>query len=132
MKTVVGQDDFACMAETVRRRYTRLLNESKVQRPKSSEVRSEGGEAIPQELQKLVDETSEQMRRGHKGSESRLQAASDRLKPGLQTANLPDLILIDGGKGQLNAACAELAKLGLNHIPSSAWRRSSRRFTGRR
>jgi excinuclease ABC subunit C len=27
------------------------------------------------------------------------------------------LILIDGGKGQLNAACAELAKLGLSQIP---------------
>src|SRR5260221_9079180 len=27
MKTVVGQDDFACMAETVRRRYTRVLRE---------------------------------------------------------------------------------------------------------
>lgn len=32
-------------------------------------------------------------------------------------AGLPDLILIDGGKGQLNAASAELAKLGLSHIP---------------
>jgi excinuclease ABC subunit C len=30
---------------------------------------------------------------------------------------LPDLILIDGGKGQLNAACAELAKLGLSAMP---------------
>jgi excinuclease ABC subunit C len=30
---------------------------------------------------------------------------------------LPDLILIDGGKGQLNAACKELAKLGLDHLP---------------
>jgi excinuclease ABC subunit C len=29
----------------------------------------------------------------------------------------PDLILIDGGKGQLNAACAELKKLGLEKIP---------------
>jgi excinuclease ABC subunit C len=28
------------------------------------------------------------------------------------------LILIDGGKGQLNAACGELAKLGLAHIPA--------------
>jgi excinuclease ABC subunit C len=27
------------------------------------------------------------------------------------------LILIDGGKGQLGMACAELAKLGLGHIP---------------
>jgi excinuclease ABC subunit C len=30
---------------------------------------------------------------------------------------LPDLILIDGGKGQLNAACAELKKLGLEKTP---------------
>ena len=30
---------------------------------------------------------------------------------------MPDLILVDGGKGQLNAACAELAVLGLSHIP---------------
>ncbi|MGB7767911.1 MAG: excinuclease ABC subunit UvrC [Verrucomicrobiia bacterium] len=32
-------------------------------------------------------------------------------------ATLPDLILIDGGKGQLNAACAELKKLALEKIP---------------
>ena len=31
--------------------------------------------------------------------------------------NLPDLILIDGGKGQLGMACAELKKLGLEKIP---------------
>jgi excinuclease ABC subunit C len=30
---------------------------------------------------------------------------------------LPNLILIDGGKGQLNAACEILAKLGLSSIP---------------
>src|SRR6185369_16295572 len=30
---------------------------------------------------------------------------------------LPDLILIDGGKGQLGMACAELKKLGLETIP---------------
>jgi excinuclease ABC subunit C len=32
-------------------------------------------------------------------------------------SSFPDLILIDGGKGQLNAACAELAKLGLEKLP---------------
>jgi len=116
IKTVAGQDDFASMAEVVRRRYTRLLNESRVE---SRESRAEGGEAIPQELQKLVDETGAKVRRGRKagreGSESRLQAAPDRLKPGHQT--MPDLILIDGGKGQLSAACAELKNLGLEKIP---------------
>src|SRR5581483_8561682 len=65
MKTVVGQNDFACMAETIRRRYSLLLREAK-------------------------DGTG---------------------------ANLPDLILIDGGKGQLSAACEELEKLGLSRIP---------------
>ena len=29
IKTVAGQDDFACMAETVRRRYARLLAEGR-------------------------------------------------------------------------------------------------------
>jgi excinuclease ABC subunit C len=87
IKTVEGQDDFASMAEVVKRRYSRLLNESK----------AEGRESRA------------------KGLESRLQAA--RVNAELQTSNLPDLILIDGGKGQLNAACAELKKLGLEKIP---------------
>src|SRR6185503_17758548 len=33
------------------------------------------------------------------------------------TPRLPDLVLIDGGKGQLGMACAELKKLGLENIP---------------
>jgi excinuclease ABC subunit C len=113
IKSVEGQDDFASMAEVIRRRYTRLLNESK---DEGIEARAEGGEAIPQELQKLVDETSKRVRRGRNSAESRLLAAPDRPKQELQTSNLPDLILIDGGKGQLNAACAELAKLGLEQL----------------
>jgi excinuclease ABC subunit C len=102
IKTVAGQDDFASMAEVVRRRYTRLLNESSVA---SRESRAEGGEPIPQELQRLVDETSGAVRRGQ------------RVAPGKPLPSLPDLILIDGGKGQLNAAGAELAKLDLSHVP---------------
>ena len=60
IKTVVGQDDFAGMAEVVKRRYSRLQREAKP---------------------------------------------------------MPDLILIDGGKGQLGMACEELKKLGLEKIP---------------
>jgi excinuclease ABC subunit C len=100
------------MAEVVRRRYTRLLNESKVER---RELRAEGGEAIPQELQKLVDETSKRVKQG-KGR-ARSPSEPRRAADGAPYQNLPDLILIDGGKGQLNAACAELAKLGLGKVP---------------
>jgi excinuclease ABC subunit C len=89
IKTVEGQDDFAGMAEVVRRRYSRLLNESKVE---SRESKAKGSESRP------------------------AKGGTGRLKAGLQTASLPDLILIDGGKGQLSAACAELKKLGLEKI----------------
>jgi excinuclease ABC subunit C len=116
IKSVEGQDDFASMAEVVRRRYTRLLKESGV---RSQESEEEGGEAIPQELQKLVDETSAGVRRG--GKPKTVAAVYDRRDKDRRSqsaaTNLPDLILIDGGKGQLNAACAELAKLGLEKIP---------------
>jgi excinuclease ABC subunit C len=75
IKTVKGQDDFASVAEVVRRRYSRLLRESTVHSPQST-------------------------------------------VPGPQSAvGMPDLIVIDGGKGQLGAACDELEKLGLSHIP---------------
>ena len=89
IKTVEGQDDFASMAEVVKRRYTRLLKEAEVGRASS--------------LSRFVKtETA-----GNSGEMGRQGACP----------TLPDLILIDGGKGQLNAACAELAKLGLEKIP---------------
>ena len=135
IKTVAGQDDFASVAEVVKRRYTRLLDESKAQ---SATPKDEGGDAIPQELQKLVDETSRKVRRGIPVKDveqaSRLSPTSEikhvgqasSLSQTPKTGNrdrrdacptLPDLILIDGGKGQLNAACEELKKLGLEKIP---------------
>jgi len=75
IKDVTGQDDFACMAEAIRRRYRRLTNE----------------------LRHAPD-----------------PAAS---APASRPPQLPGLILIDGGKGQLNAACSELDTLELSDIP---------------
>ena len=96
MKTVVGQDDFACMAETIRRRYSRLLRE---QAGDASGEDDEAGKPIVEELRALIAKPREAPKEPNTGAPS-----------------LPDLILIDGGKGQLNAACAELAKLGLSGI----------------
>ena len=105
IKGVVGQDDFASIAEVVRRRYTRVLSEAK---GAGREARGgEGGDVIPQEMQKLVNETSRFVRRGWRVKN----------EAGSTASSLPDLILIDGGKGQLNAACAELKKLGVENIP---------------
>lgn len=122
IKTVEGQNDFACMAEIIRRRYTRLLQESGVHRNafpllpnpespltgRSPAARDEGGEPSPQELQRLVTEVGKAARRGPVAVSALVGTAPGRM---------PDLIVIDGGKGQVNAARAELSHLGLERIP---------------
>jgi excinuclease ABC subunit C len=65
IKGLTKQDDFASMAEVVRRRYGRILRESK----------------------------------------------------NASATAIPDLIIVDGGKGQLSSACEELKRLGLQNVP---------------
>jgi excinuclease ABC subunit C len=65
----------------------------------------------------LINETSKHVRRGRKPKTLAGDTPPAARGPGAPATAFPDLILIDGGRGQLNAACAELAKLGLTHIP---------------
>jgi len=81
IKTVTGQDDFASMAEVVRRRYSRLKRELEGGPGEDGGLKMEDGPAPKTPIP------------------------------------LPDLILIDGGKGQLGVALEELKKLGLERIP---------------
>jgi excinuclease ABC subunit C len=122
IKTVEGQDDFASVAEVVRRRYTRLLKESGESQNEAE--RDGAGEPVAQELQRLVDDVSDAARRRRTSSVDTDSAAADVREhrapgeiPKRNGPGLPDLILIDGGRGQLNAACGELEKLGLSHVP---------------
>ncbi len=134
IKSVEGQDDFASVAEVVRRRYTRLLKEGRAPARTGNEsaastgslrgADSDSGAAIPAELQRMVNDVSTGIRHGTMDGIVGDAAAADALAhkaPGkLQSGGiprLPDLILIDGGKGQLSAARAELEKLGLMNIP---------------
>jgi excinuclease ABC subunit C len=122
IKTVEGQDDFASMAEVVRRRYTRLLSESLA--PTQKTKNDDDGHAVPQELQTLVNETGRKVRRGipvkNEDGGLKIEDGKTGARPSSifhLPPSLPDLILIDGGKGQLGMACAELKKLGLEKIP---------------
>ncbi|MFO1460292.1 MAG: excinuclease ABC subunit UvrC [Verrucomicrobiota bacterium] len=130
MKSVTQQDDFASMAETIRRRYTRLLTEMRTGRPERGTA-DDGGEASPQALQRAIEDVSRAVRshplpRDLDAAAVREQAPSVSdgsgldapwvARPGIR-ARLPDLILIDGGRGQLNAACKELRALGLESVP---------------
>ncbi len=79
IKNVDGIDDFASIAEVVKRRYKRLKQEmDEAESRNTSQEESVDNQNIPK---------------------------------------LPDLILIDGGKGQLSYAKAELDKLGLDQVP---------------
>ena len=126
IKTVTGQDDFACMAETIRRRYSRLKREMangevRVANPAGAAPSSDSQFAIRNS--QLPDEGEAPETRPTSAFDAVLHDAASRDEltapwvPKVPSATrLPDLILVDGGKGQLNAACAELAKLGLGHI----------------
>ncbi|MFA6542925.1 MAG: excinuclease ABC subunit UvrC [Limisphaerales bacterium] len=130
IKTVTGQDDFACMAETIRRRYSRLKREVGQASSLTSiqELNATEAEKTKSEDRQDACPTVEE---GEEAPETRPTSTFDAIVhdaasrdemtapwvPKVPAAvRLPDLILIDGGKGQLNAACAELAKLGLSHI----------------
>jgi excinuclease ABC subunit C len=140
MKTVTEQNDFACMAETIRRRYSRLVREIRDGRSEGSSTAEEGGEADPAALGAAVRDVSRAFRGVAPGpmtdaaGVAAAREGSPTESPGTTPGEdaevlppwiprppsrpgLPDLILIDGGPGQLNAACAELAALGLSAIP---------------
>ncbi|MEJ0088185.1 MAG: excinuclease ABC subunit UvrC [Limisphaerales bacterium] len=112
IKTVVGQDDFASMAEVVRRRYARLLKESTESVPRAKN--DDGGQTINLKSPECPL-TLPSPALGERVAEGRARGTAD-IERG-QFSSFPDLILIDGGKGQLGMACAELEKLGLEKIP---------------
>jgi excinuclease ABC subunit C len=88
IRTVAGQDDFASMAEVIRRRYSRILGENSEANPDD-----EYSQEDPVEMQRRL------------------------AREGRAKIVLPDLVIVDGGKGQLSSATGELQQLGLHDLP---------------
>ncbi len=88
IRTVTGQDDFASMAEVIRRRYSRILLENSAADPDA-----EHNQENPVDAQRRL------------------------AREGRARIILPDLVIVDGGKGQLGMAVKELHKLGLHDLP---------------
>ncbi len=106
VRTVEGQDDFASMAEVVRRRYSRILLEAR--------------EANPDVVEYSQEETTDGLRRLEKQTPNAEHPTSNiqlEEKKFPAPVRLPDLIIVDGGKGQLSSACRELQRLGLHDLP---------------
>ena len=89
IKTVEGPDDFESMREVLRRRFSRMAA------------------SLP------TEENAESVDSDASGGEQ--SEASDSEQPeGKAWENVPDLVLIDGGKGQLSAVHGVFLEMGLS------------------
>jgi excinuclease ABC subunit C len=111
IRTVDGQDDFASMAEVIRRRYSRvLLTIAEIGNRKPESDREAIASTAPEFSQESPQEIAERV-----APDCFPQSAIRN--PRSPSVRLPDLIIVDGGKGQLSAACRELQRLGLHRLP---------------
>jgi excinuclease ABC subunit C len=111
VRTVEGQDDFASMAEVIRRRYSRILLEAREANPDAAEFSQEN----PTDALVRCRATASVAHRP--GSKRGACPAISKIDNPQSYVRLPDLIIVDGGKGQLSAACRELQRLGLHDLP---------------
>jgi excinuclease ABC subunit C len=107
IRTVEGQDDFASMAEVVRRRYSRVLLETGNRKPETGKDDGTIIDYSPEHSQESQGETARRL--------ENFPVAG--LRSPVSPVRLPDLIIVDGGKGQLSSACRELQRLGLHELP---------------
>jgi excinuclease ABC subunit C len=115
VRTVEGQDDFASMAEVVRRRYSRVLLEAREMNPDVAEFSQENPEEVMRRMEQPGIQTDNPATPNAQRPtlNAQLREEDKRAAP----VRLPDLIIVDGGKGQLSSACRELQRLGLHDLP---------------
>ena len=104
IKTVEGANDVASLQEVLRRRFARVDDGGVAEAAPDAATQ---GPALP------TDGTAEEValeQSGETSGAAAMQAADT-------WATLPDLVLIDGGIGQVNAAAATLADAGFAHLP---------------
>jgi excinuclease ABC subunit C len=119
VRTVDGQDDFASMAEVVRRRYSRVLLEARDANSDVAEFSQENAADALARISRPLEQSRgiplQNPQVTSRDSSTPLRSAQN--DEGFVAVRLPDLIIVDGGKGQLSAACRELQRLGLHDLP---------------
>jgi excinuclease ABC subunit C len=114
VRTVDGQDDFASMAEVVRRRYSRVLLEARSANSDVAEFSQEDPASALERITRHPEHSDSTEKQQGDANELNNSARNDT---SFVAVRLPDLIIVDGGKGQLSAACRELQRLGLHDLP---------------
>ena len=106
IRSVDGQDDFASMAEVVRRRYSRSLLEA---RERVGDETADDSQESPLEAMRRLESEIDESEQSTLGADGKKRRA--------RFVRLPDLVIVDGGKGQLSSATRELQRLGLHDLP---------------
>lgn len=114
VKTVVGADDFATMAEVLRRRFKNHAGNREA-KPVAAEATGDDGDEVLLGPEQLVAEV--RAARNGSNADGGGTAAREPRDEG-ESWGLPDLVIIDGGKGQLGAAVQVMRELGVHHIPA--------------
>src|ERR1043166_6831694 len=113
-------DDFSMMREVLSRRFKRLLDETPREAPPVDPL-------VPAEAG-----TQEQAARDSPGRDNEHGTEFADADPADESASpWPDLVLIDGGRGQLSAAVETLASLGLADLPVASIAKGPDRDAGR-
>jgi excinuclease ABC subunit C len=111
-ETLTPGDDYAMMSEVLRRRFSRLVKEEGEQDPAGRSPASNAPSGEDPEILEFAQDDE---------SGERQEAFPQR----------PDLILIDGGQGQFDAARAILAELGVTGVAVAAIAKGADRNAGR-
>lgn len=110
IRVTSGQNDFAAMAEVIRRRFSRILLEGRKHLgTDEADFSQEGALEAMRRLEN--DETRMTNDEGAGDEQSSLAIRHSSF------IRLPDLVIVDGGKGQLSMAMKELQRLGLHELP---------------
>jgi excinuclease ABC subunit C len=104
IKTVAGADDYAMLQEVLRRRFKRASARAEPVLSAAEgpvEPQADSGPAHPEPVLSAA--------------EGPVEGRADEGGWGV----LPDLVIVDGGRGQLNAALDAMRDLGVGHIPAA-------------
>jgi excinuclease ABC subunit C len=121
MKEITPGDDYAMMQAMIRRRFARLLKDENPSPVATGEGKQD--EVLQGEGTVVQDETHPDAPGPHPGAARRsLSRTRERVENGGvdfskledEKAEWPDLLLIDGGEGQLDAALTALKELGVD------------------
>ena len=96
IKSIQGPDDFASMAEVMRRRFKRLGEQRQLERA--------AGRDVPADLAAGEPDGEQEAANGDAGGDAGWGA-------------IPDLVIVDGGRGQVSAAHDVMRNLAVDDIP---------------